>query len=183
MSLNTKNSTPLVSADELEALLSGAGTERTSKVDVYFPLRMFFLSLIIGSWIIRLLFFTDGLAAQLTQSAETAAKLIPYLYFRGWFLVVILCVGLYSYNNNWYPALVGGGLLLSSTVNFLFDGFSVYAEALGNPSGKVTFFLLLRFFAMYLLFLQFRNAARIPLKHERWNLLLAWKKPAHSQSK
>ena len=177
-----KENNPLVSAAELEALLSGVGTDRATKVDVYFPMRMYFLVFVIGSWIIRLLFFTDGIAAQLTHSAETAAKLIPYLYFRGWFLVVVLFLGIYSYHNNWYPALVGGGFLLSSTVNFLFDSFSVYAEALSNPSGKVTLFLLLRFFAMYLVFLHFRNAGRLPPKHERWNLLLAWKKPTEFSS-
>jgi hypothetical protein len=173
---------PLISADELEALLSGKGTERASSVDVYFPLRMYFLVFVIGSWIIRLLFFTDGVAAQLTQSAEAAAKLVPFLYFRGWFLAVILCVGIYSYHNNWYPGLVGGGFLLSSSINFLFDGFTVYAQVLGNPSIKVTLLLLLRFVAMYVLFLQFRNAGRVPPKHERWNLLLAWKKPTDFSS-
>ena len=173
-----KENRPLVSADELEALLSGTASGRASKVDVYFPLRMYFLVLVIGSWVVRLLFFTDEVSVQLTQSAEAAAKLVPYLYFRGWFLVLILGLGIYSYTHNWFPALVSGGLFLSATVNFLFDGFTVYAEALANPSGKVTFFLLLRFLTMAVIFLQMRNAARIPLKHERWNLLLAWKKPA-----
>lgn len=171
-----KNSKSIVSADELEALLSGTGTERAQKVDVYFPLRMYFLVFVIGSWIIRLLFFTDGIAIQLTQSTESAVKLIPFLYFRGWFLVVILFIGIYSYHNNWYPALVGGGLFLSASVNFLFDTFTLYAEVLGISSVKVTLFLLLRFFAMYVVFLQFRNAGRLPLKQERWNLRLAWKK-------
>lgn len=172
-----KENRPLVSADELEALLSGTASGRASKVDVYFPLRMYFLVLVIGSWVVRLLFFTDEVSVQLTQSAEAAAKLVPYLYFRGWFLVLILCLGIYSYTHNWYPALVSGGLFLSATVNFLFDGFTVYAEALAHPSGKVTFFLLLRFLTMAVIFLQMRNAGRIPPKHERWNLLLAWKKP------
>jgi hypothetical protein len=31
---------------------------------------------------------------------------------------------------------------------------------------------------MVVIFLQMRNSGRIPPKHERWNLLLAWKKPA-----
>jgi hypothetical protein len=59
----------------------------------------------------------------------------------------------------------------------LFDGFTVYAQVLGKPSIKVSLLLLLRFLPMCLLFLQFRNAGRVPPKYERWNLLLAWKKP------
>ncbi len=170
----------LVSADELEALLSGVGTERAASVDVYFPLRSFFLLLLVGSWIIRLLFFTDSLAAQLTQSAEAAARLTPYLYFRGWFLVLILSVAFYAYHNNWYPALVYGGFFFSAAVNFLFDGFTVYTQVLSYPAPLSTFFLMLRFFAMYMVFQHFRNAGRIPPKHDRWNLLLPWKKPADS---
>jgi hypothetical protein len=168
----------VVSADELEALLSGAGTARTATIDVWYPLRTVIILLVIVSWIVRLLFFTDQLALTLANGVGDGKQLVPYLYFRGWFLFLICALGVFSYTRGWYPAIVYGGLLLSTTVNFLFDGFTVYAQVLASPAPKITFFLFFRVFALYLLYLHFRNAGRLPPPHERWNIFLPWKKSA-----
>ena len=78
--------------------------------------------------------------------------------------------------------LSGAGTERAAAVNFLFDGFTVYTQVLSYPAPLSTFFLMLRFFAMYMVFQHFRNAGRIPPKHDRWNLLLPWKKPADSSA-
>jgi len=52
-------SKPLVSAQELEALIEVWGTSRTRRVDHYYPLRSWFLILVVGFHGLWLLFFQN----------------------------------------------------------------------------------------------------------------------------
>jgi hypothetical protein len=142
------------------------------------PLRVWILLCAVSVVAVRLLFFTDDVAAVFAKTPEAAEALAPYLYFRGWWLVVVSLVGAWSYARSWYPGLVFGALLLSSSVNFLFDAFSVYAFILTHPSPGSTGMLLIRGILMIIGYQCFRRAGRIPAPSDRWNPLLFLKKTA-----
>lgn len=172
-----KRRAPLVSADELDALLRGRLGDRSETVDVFLPLRVWILLISVCIVTTRLLFFTDEVAAMYSKDQEAAAALAPYLYFRGWYLVVVSLICVWSYSRSWYTGLVFGGLLLSSSVNFLFDAFSVYSFILTHPTPESTAMVLIRVALMILGVQCFRSAGRLPQAKDRWNPLLFRRKP------
>jgi hypothetical protein len=173
-----KSRAPLVSAAELDALLRGRHGDRTRTVDVFLPLRLWILLIFVSIAAVRLLFFTEDVAALFAKNHDAAADLAPYLYFRGWYLVVVTLIGVWSYTRSWYTGLVFGGLLLSSSVNFLFDAFSVYSFILTHPTPGSTAMLLIRVLLVILGVQCFRASGRLPEPKDRWNPLLFLKKPA-----
>lgn len=59
--MKNKN-TPIVSAAELEALMTGWSAQSNREVDVYFPLRIWLLILILVTFAIGLLLITPSLS-------------------------------------------------------------------------------------------------------------------------
>ncbi len=55
--MNIFENKTLVSSAELEALTQGMGNSNIKEVDKFFPLRIFILSLIAGSYAVAMLFF------------------------------------------------------------------------------------------------------------------------------
>ena len=94
---------PLVSAAELDALIMSWGENPTAPpIDKYFPLRFWFLTLVSFSYSMWLLFFTENVAMRMTSDPSEIIRMSRFLYFRGWFILIAIIVGLYSYINNWY---------------------------------------------------------------------------------
>lgn len=171
----TKNNTPLVSAAELDALIAGWGTPSNRAVDVYFPLRAWFLILVCLTFAIGLMLKSPQMSIFLTSDPELAKRLMPFLYFRGWFVVGALIVGLYAYLKNGYPSLMFGILTVVGCVNLVSDMFIIYPERLADPTASFTFLLMFRLLGLVCLFLCAKNSGRMPDPADRLNLLLPLK--------
>jgi integral membrane sensor domain MASE1 len=102
-------------------------------------------------------------------------RLERFLYFRGWFLLVVLGIGIYSYLRGWYTAIVFSAFLLLGLVNLLFDLFTVYPEKLANPTPTFTVLMALRLLAVWCVYLTVRNASRLPDVKDRANILLPFR--------
>jgi len=174
----SKNNTPLISAAELEALMAGWSAKTNREVDVYFPMRIWFLILICLTFATGLLLNSPHMSIFLTTDPDMAKRLIPFLYFRGWFVVVVLSIGLYCYLKNWYPALMFGAMTLIGCINLVSDMFIIYPERLANPTASFTFLLMFRLVGLVSLFLCAKNSGRMPDRPDRLNLLLPFKDSA-----
>lgn len=171
-----KEKKPLVSADELNALIAGWGESPDKSVDRFFPLRFWFVVFVAGVFILRLLFTPAEMAANLYSEPAEVARLTNYLYFRGWFLLCALCVAIYAYIKNWYASLIFFCILIIGTANLISDIFSVYAEQLRTPTPAFTLQLLVRIFILWLVFSSVKNMSRLPERKDRINIFLPFKK-------
>jgi len=171
-----KKTNSLVSAAELDALIQGWGASPSQSVDRFFPLRFWYLLLIAFFYCIYLLFWTDSVVQRMTSEPAEMVRMGRFLYFRGWFLLIMIMLGLYAYLRSWYPAIVLSGLLLMGCVNFVFDLFNVYAEVIARPTPRVTVLLMLRLTALWFLYLSIKNSSRMPDLKDRMNLWLMFKR-------
>jgi len=167
---------PLVSAAELEALIQDWGAGPNKLVDKFYPLRCGYIFALTFFYCIWLLFWTDSAVHRMTSDPAEMVRIGRFLYFRGWFIAVIMMVGLYAYLANWYPAIVFGGLLLVTCVNFVFDLFNVYAEVIAHPTPRTTLMLILRLIALWFVYLNVKNSSRFPDTKDRMNVLLMFRK-------
>lgn len=172
----TEPNKPLVSAAELEALIQDWGALAHPKVDRFFPLRFWFLLAIAALYAGWLLFAPDFLPRTLSKDPTEIARLGNFLYFRGWFLVLMITLGVYAYYKNWYLGLIFSAMLLVGSVNFVFDLFNVYAERLSQPTPRLTLMMLLRLTALWFLYLSVKNISRLPAGLDRFNLLLPFRR-------
>lgn len=171
-----KDSKPLVSAAELDALIQGWGASPNQSVDKFFPLRFWYLSVLALSFCVWLLFWTDTVVQRMTADPSDMVRMGRFLYFRGWFLLIVLSVGLYAYLRNWFPGIVFGAIFLLGCVNFVFDMFNVYAEVIARPTPRLTLVLILRLVGLWFVYLSVKNASRLPQVRDRMNLLLPLKR-------
>ncbi|MEN9624196.1 hypothetical protein [uncultured Limnohabitans sp.] len=167
---------PLVSAAELEALIQGWGYSPNQSVDKFFPIRFWYLFGITFGYGLLLLFNSSHVAQNLSAEPVEVLRISRFLYFRGWFLCAVLCIGTFAYLRNWYPAITFSGIFIVGCVNFVFDLFNVYAEVLANPTPKTTVALIARLLALWVVFLSVRNAGRQPDLKDRLNILLPFKR-------
>ena len=170
-----ERNTPLVSAAELEALIANLGARPDDAVDKWMPLRFWYLSAIVSVYAIVLLFWPHVTSQNLSVDPMEVARLERFLYFRGWFLSIVLGVGIYAYLRNWYTAIVFSAFLVLGLGNLLFDLFTVYPEKLADPTPSFTVLLSLRLVALWCVYLTVRNASRLPAPKDRANLLLPWR--------
>lgn len=147
-----------------------------ASVDRFFPVRFWYLFAITFGYSAWLLFNADGVARMLVSDPIGLERMTRFLYFRGWFLGLLLLTGSYSYYRGKYLALVQMGFFLVCCVNFVFDMFNVYAEVLARPTPRHTIGMLLRFIAIWFIYLNVRNASRIPDAKVRFNILLPFKR-------
>ena len=167
---------PLVSAAELEALIQDWGTVPNQSVDRFFPVRFWFLLAIAASYAFWLLFAPDAVARSLSSEPVEIARLSKFLYFRAWFLIFMLSLGLYAYLKNRYLGIIFSVILLIGRVNFVFDLFNVYAERLAQPTPRLTLLMLLRIVALWFVYLSVKNVSRLPPLKDRFNILLPFKR-------
>lgn len=171
-----KDNKPLVSAAELDALIQGWGSTPNQSVDKFFPLRFWYLSVLTLSYCIWLLFWTDTAVQRMTNDPSEMVKMGRFLYFRGWFIALILIAGLYAYFKNWYPAIVFGILFVLACVNFLFDLFNVYVNVIAYPTPRTTLMLIVRLIGLWFVYLNIKNSGRLPEVRDRMNLFLPFKR-------
>jgi hypothetical protein len=112
----------------------------------------------------------------MTSDPSEIIRMSQFLYFRGWFILIAIIVGLYSYINNWYLGITFLSMFLVGCVNFTFDLFNIYAEVLNNPSPRITAMFTLRIIGLWFIFLTFKNSSRIPELKDRFNPLLPFRK-------
>ena len=166
---------PLVSAAELEALIANLGADSDAPTDTWTPLRFWYLGALVAVYVVALLMAPHLLAKNLSTDPQEVIRLERFLYFRGWFLFIVLGIGLYSYLRGWYTAIVFSAFLLVGVVNLLFDLFTVYPEKLANPTPSFTVLMVLRLLALWSVYLTVRNASRLPDVKDRANILLPFK--------
>lgn len=171
-----KNNKPLVSAAELDALIQGWGATPNQSVDKFFPLRFWYLSLLALAYCSWLLFWTDTAVQRMTTDPAEMVRMGRFLYFRGWFIALILIAGLYAYFYSWYPAIVFGALFLLACVNFVFDLFNVYANVIAHPTPRTTLMLIVRLTGLWFVYLNIKNSSRLPEIQDRMNLFLPFKR-------
>ena len=171
-----KDNKPLVSADELDALIRDWGAQPNPSVDKFFPLRFWFVVFIAGAYAVRLLFFPEVMATKLSSEAIEIARLSKFLYFRGWFLTFAIVLASYAYIKNWYLGIIFFCVLLIGTVNFVFDLFNVYAEQLSKLSPMLTVLLLMRLMVLWMVYMSVKNVSRMPEGRDRINILLPFKR-------
>jgi hypothetical protein len=166
---------PLVTAHELEALLAKP-IDDSIKVDPYFPFRLAILTVFSAAWFLRLTLFTSDVASDLFSNPDVRNYMMPALYFRAWILFVFISVGVWSYKNGKYPAILFGLLFVSSLFNLMFDVSILYLEKLAQRDVRITFVIMGRLFVSYILFISMRRAHRIPVGRDKWNVFLPFQK-------
>jgi hypothetical protein len=172
---NTLARKPLVTANELEALLSKPVNDSVH-VDPYFPLRLAILTCFSAVWFLRLTLFTNEVAIDLFSNPDVRSYMMPALYFRAWILFVVMSIGVWSYKNGKYPAIFFGLLFVSSLFNLVFDVSVLYVDKLAQRDTRITFVILGRLLVSYILFISMRRAHRIPGGRDKWNIFLPFQK-------
>jgi hypothetical protein len=89
---------------------------------------------------------------------------------------VFISVGVWSYKNGKYPAILFGLLFVSSLFNLMFDVSILYLEKLAQRDVRITFVIMGRLFVSYILFISMRRAHRIPVGRDKWNVFLPFQK-------
>lgn len=167
----------LLSAEEFEALIQGWGIQPNQQpIDKFFGLRLAFVFFFMAAISLWLLFDTEHVATILTHDTQNIESLQNYLYFRGWFVLGILGLGVYSYTRGWYTGIVFSLFLVTGTMNFISDLFTVYPERLANPTPFFTVTILARLTVLWILFISIKNISRMPERQDRWNIFLPFQK-------
>jgi len=152
---------PLISAQELEMLLTHQERNQRLGVDPGFKWRMNFM-LVALLVFIGLMLISPGFIYGKLQFENGANKLAPVLPFRGYFVLGVLALYYFSYWRDWYferVALITFALALSS---LFMDFFNVLGFSLGPIPPLVVVFLLLRLLIIYCLFMNAIHANRAP---------------------
>ena len=145
-------------------------------VDPYFPLRLAILTFFSAIWFLRLTLFTSEVAHDLFSNPAIRDYMMPALYFRAWILFVFISVGVWSYKNGKYPAILFGLLFVASLFNLMFDVTIFYAEKLAEQDFRITLVIMGRLLITYILYISMRRAHRIPVGRDKWNVFLPFKK-------
>ena len=169
------NQKQLLSADELEALLSGPAHVDV-KPDRFFPLRLWIIGTAALIWFIRLTVFTDDVANSLFANPLVREYMKSALYFRAWIMFAFVFMGFIAYKTGKYPALFFLGMFMVGSVNFIADMTIFYKDQFANPTIWFNLLLVFRIFMCYLLYVSIRNANRIPLGKDKWNPFLGFQK-------
>lgn len=167
---------PLISAQELDALIGGWGySSNPAMVDKFFPIRIVLLITLGTLASFSLLFFTDNIFQALHNNSE-ATYIKRYMYFRGWFMLIFLMIGFNAYRTGKYVAINFFIIFILAAMNFISDLFMVYPSRLQNITPDFTLILLGRITLLWFLFLGVKNASRIPEKGSRFDVLLPFRR-------
>lgn len=159
----------LISEAELQALMTH---QPRGRVDVYYPLRVWFLLFTCAIYAVALIFTSHHTAHVLATDHSLVDRLSLYLLFRGWFVVFATLFGLWAYARAWQVQTVFWGLFLVGTVNLISDLFIVYPERFSHPTAAFVVLFLMRLLALLALFYCAKNTQRIPDASQRFNLFL-----------
>lgn len=169
-------SPPVISPEEWQALASPWPSQERRDVDVWFPVRVWFLLVITAVFATALLLSAPRLSVYLAREPALVEILTRFLYFRGWFVVMATAIGAWAYLTNWHLSRVFGLLTVIGVVNLISDGFIIYPERLQQPTVGLVFQLALRLLALLALYTCYRHAERVPERRDRFNLLLPFRR-------
>ena len=167
---------PLVTLQELNNLIGELGRRTHHQIDNFFPLRFWFLISVAFIYAFYLLLTPAEIASRLAIEPVEIARLTKYIYFRGWFIIIITVIATYTYLSDWYFNIVIFCMFLIGSMNFVFDFFTVYYGQIGTPTNLLTAIIMLRLTVMLVVFVSIKNLSRIPEKKDRLNLLLPFRK-------
>jgi hypothetical protein len=86
--------------------------------------------------------------------------------------MIIILGFILTYVRGWYVGIVFSALTLLGIVNLVLDLFSLYPYRLSEPNAQFTVLMCIRLLGLACVFLNARNAGRLPDRKDRMNLLL-----------
>ena len=170
-----KSPKSIITAKELDELIKDWGVSSPDRIDKFFPVRFWALTAIVAIFAYRLLFDTENTARFLSSDPLEVKRLMSFLYFRGWFILVMTGIYLYSYLKSRYYGITSFAVLLLVIVNFAFDLVSVYHDLLDKPPRQLTLLIMIRLIAMFCLYLNLTHYQNLPAPRDRLNMLLPFR--------
>jgi hypothetical protein len=150
--------------------------DNAGQTDPFFPLRFWFVGLIVIGYGVYLLFWTKEIASNSLPAGYDSRQLMDYLYFRGWFLLMVFFVYAMAYIKGKFIGLISFVLLCIGCLNFVLDLFSIFEYQLKNPTPRLVLLHLVRLTCLWMLFLNIKNLSRIPAGTQRFDVLLPFRR-------
>ena len=94
-------SVPFITPEEWQALQAGPSRSAQDDIDVWFPLRVWFLLIITSVFVAALLLFAPQMSVYQGREPVLVEMLTRFLHFRGLFVVVSTLVGAWAYLVIW----------------------------------------------------------------------------------
>jgi hypothetical protein len=164
-----------ITAKELDELIKDWGVSSPERVDKFFPVRFWLLALLIAIFTYRLLLNIENTAHFLSSDPLEINRLMGFLYFRGWFVLVLSTLYVYSYLKSWYYGIISFAVMLIVVVNFSFDLFSIYHDLFDKPPKQLTFLIMARLLAMFCIYLNLTHYKNLPSPRDRLNIVLPFR--------
>jgi hypothetical protein len=152
---------PVVSPQELESLLGSQNLVHFSGVDKGFKYRNAFLLLVTLYFVTRLLFFPQQSLKPFNFTSQIGS-LSSYIQMRGWYLLAIMFVYVYSYIKDWHFSRVALICASLSFANLLMDFFNIYSFIVGPIPPVIIVGVMLRMGIIYCLFMNSVRDNRAP---------------------
>ena len=168
--------TPLLSVAELEALIQVWGGKSNLSVDRIFPIKFWFVVSVAAGYCVWLLFAPDKVAMMMATEPIEIARLSRFLYFRGWFLLVMIILTMYFFVKDKYIALYSSACFMLGSMNLVFDLFNVYGANLSRPTPELTILLIIRVAALGAMYSIVRHSGRVPEVKDRFNVSLPFRR-------
>lgn len=176
LSFLMKQEKSLITVAELDALIANWGSDENADVDKFYTARLTFNVLVMLPFAIALLFYSTEIAQNLSSDPNYVDRVEHYLYFRGWFILLIIAIGAYSYLRSWYTAIYFSFCLVVASVNFVSDLFILFPEHLAHPTPYTTLSLIVRLILILVMYISVKNASRMPDAKDRLNPFLMFKR-------
>jgi hypothetical protein len=171
-----KENNQLVTLQDLNDLIGALGKKAHHQIDNFYPLRFWYIVIIAFFYAFNLLLTPGEVASRLAIEPVEIARLTKYIYFRGWFIIIITAIAAYAYLRDRYFNIIIFCMFLIGSMNFIFDFFTVYYGQIGTPTNLLTAIIMLRLSVILVVFVSIKNLSRIPEKKDRLNLLLPFRK-------
>lgn len=138
------------------------------QIDQGFKYRNFFMLLVTSFFVIRLLFFPESVARNFPSPLLTP-QMAEYLRLRGWYMLVVMLLYLYSYHRDKYFEAVAFVVFELAICNMVGDFVNIYSKfTFDSVPAALIFLSLIRFATTVCLFLNTFNSHRAPLPPRRF---------------
>ncbi len=153
---------PHLSPAEMSELLIPAENFSLGQVDRFYKWRNLFLFAVVLVFLVKLLLFPESVLTDFAFSPSKKEKLEIYLQYRGAYLLFGAMVYAVSYINDWHFEKVALTFCVLPIVSLVLDSVNVYAELRSSHSWSIWLWIASRLIAIYCLFMNYLNMARIP---------------------
>jgi cytochrome c oxidase subunit IV len=157
-----KSNHPVLTSEELGALLTPRQQQALLGVDLNFRWRHAFLLSFCLAYIVRLFFFPEVAIQYFNFAGEDVGRKMLFLQMRGWVVLAGTLVYLFSYTRDWHFAKVSLVIFAMALSSFVLDLVNIYAFSTEATPKLVTAMILVRLMALYLLLLNALRAERLP---------------------